>query len=269
MAGAVAAAGKMETPRHAFLLFRRSLRGGARSPIFAFLWPTAVPLAIVGFTSQVFKEMVRLPAFPVDQYIAWQAPGVVILTGMLGAGFSATSLVMDELSGYMDRLRLLAARPGAVLLGPLLFDAARVVPAASAVLVVSVALGARLDSGVPGGVAIVALTTLWTISYVGLFYAVSLRSRNAQAAMAIVPIFLPLMFLSTMFVPRDLMPGWIDVIAGWNPMTYVIEANRMFMTTSFSWSGLAQAVAACGVVLLVTQTLARGALRRLDAGAYE
>ena len=40
----------------------------------------------------------------------------------------------------------------------------------------------------------------------------------------------PVVFISTAFVPAELMPGWMQSVNDWNPVTYQIEAIRALMT---------------------------------------
>ena len=116
------------------LLFVRSFREGIRNPVFAFLFPTVFPLFMITLTSQLFKAMVLLPGFPIRPYAAYETPAVVLLGAMMGAGYSATALVVDAQSGFLDRLRLMPVRPGSILIGRLLFDVVRVLPAGVAVI---------------------------------------------------------------------------------------------------------------------------------------
>jgi ABC-2 type transport system permease protein len=39
-------------------------------------------------------------------------------------------------------------------------------------------------------------------------------------------VTLPLLFMSNAFVPLDVMPGWMEVVARANPLTYAIETMR-------------------------------------------
>lgn len=245
------------------LLFRRSVKEAWRNPTVAFILPTLVPFVTITLTSQIFRDVAMLPGFPTDNYVSWEAPGAILLAAMMGAGHSATALVIDAQTGYLSRLRLLAVRPTALLLGRLAFDVARVLPAGALVLLGSIALGAELRNGWAGAVAILGLVALWALAYGGLFFAVALRTRNAQASFALLPLFVPLMFLSTVFVPTSMMPTWIRHISSWNPFTYLIEGSRVFMTGQFSWAPVIKAVAVAFAVLTVTWCFAGRSFRAL------
>jgi ABC-2 type transport system permease protein len=246
-----------------WLLLRRSIREGLRSPVFAFLFPALFPLFMIALTSQSFREMVNLPGFPIRPYAAYEAPAVLMLTAMMGAGYSATGLVIDAQSGFLDRLRLLPVRPAAILLGRLLFDVVRVLPAGVLVLVASLGLRARLDGGIAGALALLALVLFWSLAYNGLFFVVALRTRNAQAPLAVLPLFMPLMFLSTAFLPKQLLPHWIRVVSDWNPYTYVLEGGRPFMTGGGAAAPIGKALLAALAILVITQVAVVRSFRAL------
>ena len=129
-------------------------------------------------------------------------------------------------------------------------------PAAVTVLVVSVAIGADLTAGVLGALAIVGLVALWAVAWNGIFYVVALRSMNAQAPLALQPLFFPVLALSTTFVPAAVMPGWIETISNLNPFTYLTDSARMFMIGGFSWNDLGVALGSAVAILAVTQYFA-------------
>src|SRR6266700_1285867 len=253
--------------RDTWLLLRRSIREGLRNPAFAFLFPTLFPLFIIVLTSQSFHQVVNLPNFPnIRPYAAYEAPAVLLLTAMMGAGFSATGLVVDAQSGFLDRLRMLPVSPAAILLGRLLFDGVRVIPAFVVVLVASFGLRAQLGSGLPGAVAILGLTVFWSIAYNGLFFVVALRTKNAQAPLAVVPLFMPLMFMSTAFVPKLSLPGWLQAVSNWNPYTYLLEGARTFMTGTPAWAPVGKALLGAAVILVFSQAFTVMSFRALGRG---
>ncbi|MFN2555788.1 MAG: ABC transporter permease [Nitriliruptorales bacterium] len=251
------------TARDTWLLSARAFREGVRNPVVAFLFPTVFPLFMIWLTSESFREIVNLPGFPITPYSAYIAPAIVLLAAMMGAGSGATSLILDAQTGFLDRLRLLPIRPAAILLGRLVFDAVRVLPAGIAVILVSLALDARLDHGVTGALAVLGLLMLWSVAYNGVFYLVALVTRNAQAPIAVIPMFMPLMFLSTAFLPEQYLPAWIRTAAEWNPYDLLIRAARPFMTGEPTWEPVAEGLAAAIVVLLISQLVVAWAFSRL------
>lgn len=244
------------------LLLARNLREGLRNPVLAYALPIIIPLSLLILVAKTLYVVTELPGFPTDNYAEWMTPAVIMLTAMTGVGYAATSLVIDIQSGFLDRLRLLDARPSSLLLSRLLFDVVRVLPAGAALLVVGVVLGTRVNEGIAGIVALFALLTLWAAAYGGLYFVVALTTRNAQAPLALAPLFLPLQFLSTQFVPESLLPRWVQVASDWNPFTYMVDAARALVTGPFTVAPLVKAVAVGLALLLVTQLAARRSFAR-------
>ena len=248
------------------LLLVRNLREGTRNPVLAYALPAIIPLALLVLVATTLSRATELPGFPTDDYAAWITPPIVMLTAMTGVGFAATSLVIDIRSGFIDRLRLLDARPNALLLSRLLFDVMRVQFAGAAVLVLGVLLGTEVNGGPLGIVMLFGLLTLWAAAYGGLYFVVALTTKLPQAPLALVSMAFPLGFLSTLFFPDALLPGWVQGASRWNPYSYMAEASRVLVTGPFSAAPVARAVAVGLGVLLVTLLVSwRAFSRAIDA----
>jgi len=248
------------------LLLVRNLREGARNPVLAYALPIIIPLAVLVLVAKTLYRVTELPGFPTTNYAEWMAPAIIMLTAMTGVGYAATSLVIDIQSGFLDRLRLLDAKPTTLLLSRALFDVVRVLPAGAVLLVVGIALGTDLNEGVLGVLLLFVLLTVWAAAYGGLYFVVALATRNAQAPLALAPLFLPLQFLSTQFVPESLLPGWVQALAAWNPFTYMIDAARAMTTGPLTAGPVVEAFAVALGLLIVTHAAARRAFVKAVSG---
>lgn len=244
------------------LLLVRNLREGVRNPVLAYGLPIVIPLSVLVLVSETLFRVTDLPGFPTQNYAEWMTPAIIMVSAMTGVGYSATSLIVDIQSGFLDRLRLLDARPSALLVSRVLFDVVRVLPAGAALLVAGVALGASLNEGVFGATMLFALLALWAAAYGGLYFVVALTTRNAQAPLALAPLFLPLQFLSTQFIPASLLPSWVQTAAEWNPFNYMIAAARALTTGPLTARPVIEAVAVALGVLMVTMVISLRAFSR-------
>jgi ABC-2 type transport system permease protein len=69
------------------------------------------------------------------------------------------------------------------------------------------------------------------VNFCGFFWAggLAMRFRTIQAAPLMqMPVFLVL-FFAPVYVPLDLLQGWIEAVATVNPLTYVLETGRGFV----------------------------------------
>jgi len=173
----------------------------------------------------------------------------------------AAALVTDIQSGYFDRLLVTPIRRTALLLGLMIADLVLVLVLASLVSAAGLLFGVRFVTGPLGFIAFLGLCALWGLAFAGFPYAVALRTGNPAAVNASFLLFMPFAFLSTAFVPRDAMTGWMAEIVQYNPVTYLLEALRALLMVGWDVGVLAQGIGAVGAVFVVTLTLSALALR--------
>jgi ABC-2 type transport system permease protein len=74
-------------------------------------------------------------------------------------------------------------------------------------------------------------------------------------------LFFPFLFLTSSYVPRDQLTGWLDTVAAWNPVTYVLDGLRTLTMQGWEWTELGQALLAIAVLALISMSLCFAALR--------
>ncbi|MHB8463204.1 MAG: ABC transporter permease [Acidimicrobiales bacterium] len=183
-----------------------------------------------------------------------------ILIGVTGVS-RAGSLVLDIQDGYFDRLLLTPVRRVAILVGHMVADVAVACVLTVPILLLGVALGVRLQSGPIGLLVFVAMAGIWSLAFAGFGYAIALKTGNPAAVSSAFLLFFPFLFMTSSYVPRTQLTGWLDTIAAWNPVTYVLEGQRSLVTHGWQWDQLGKALLAIGVVALVSMSMCFAALR--------
>jgi len=107
----------------------------------------------------------------------------------------------------------------------------------------------------------VLIAALWSLSFAGFGYAIALKTGNPAAVNSSFLLFFPFLFLTSSYVPRDQLSGWLDTVAGWNPVTYLLEGLRSLALSGWHWDDLGKAFLAVLVVFLVSFGLCFAALR--------
>jgi ABC-2 type transport system permease protein len=163
--------------------------------------------------------------FP-DGYTTFQFVFVLLQSAAFAGVFTGFGIARDFESGFMRRLMLAATNRSGIILGFALSTLVRWITVAT--LVTVVALLARMEiSG--SGVDLVGLYSLGLLLNVaGTLWAagVAMRLRTQQAAPVMqMPVFLVL-FFAPVYVPLDLLEGWIHGVASVNPLTALLEAGR-------------------------------------------
>jgi ABC-2 type transport system permease protein len=94
---------------------------------------------------------------------------------------------------------------------------------------------------------------------------VAMRLRTMQAGPAIqTPAFL-LLFLAPVWVPFDLLTGWVKAAASVNPVTLVLEAGRGFLAGEPE--KILPAFAVVALLVAVSLLWARGGVRSAERAA--
>jgi len=255
--------------RETWILGGRSLRRFYRvpaNPVSTLLFP----LNQLFVFSQLFKDIVSLPGFVASgngsgSYLDYLAPGQVAFTVFFAVAWSGSTLLVDWRNGYLDKLRASPINRLAILAGELVPLFMVSMAMAAAILILAVLLGAHVATGLPGALAIVLLGGGFGVAWAGTSMFPALVTRNEQATGTLAMLFMPIAFMSTAFVPVALMPGWLQTVNDWNPISYVIEAMRSLMTVGFEGDVIGRALVAVLILGVVLQGATLWAFRRLTA----
>src|SRR5713101_7487149 len=183
-----------------------------------------------------------------------------ILIGVTGVS-RAGALVLDIQDGYFDRLLLTPVRRLAILIGHMVADVAVACLLTVTILLLGLALGVRLESGPVGVVVFVVIAGIWSLAFAGFGYAIALKTGNPAAVNSALLLFFPFLFMTSSYVPRGQLTGWLNTIAAWNPVTYVLEGQRSLVTHGWQWDQLGKALVAIAVVGVLSMSLCLAALR--------
>ncbi|CAN5515144.1 hypothetical protein BH20ACT2_BH20ACT2_05640 [soil metagenome] len=183
-----------------------------------------------------------------------------ILLGVTGVS-RAPALVLDIQNGYFDRLLLTPVRRLAILLGHMAADVAVAAALTVPLLILGFALGVRFEAGPLGVVVFVLLAALWSLAFSGFGYAIALKTGNPGAVNSTFLLFFPFLFLTSSYVPRAQLTGWLDTVAAVNPVTYLLEGLRSLALRGWQFDELASALLALGIVGALSMGLCFAALR--------
>jgi ABC-2 type transport system permease protein len=238
----------------------RSIPREPESVIPALIVPLFFFVVNLGSLQEVAE---RLPGI---DFKAFQLP-VAIVFAVTGVS-RASTLVTDIQDGYFDRLTLTPIRRPALLLGLMVADFVLVVALSIPVLILGFAVGVRFETGLLGVVAFILLAGSWGLVFTGFPYAIALKTGNPGAVNSSFILFFPFAFLTTAFLPKEALTSWLDTVATYNPVTYLLDALRSLITQGWELDVLLKGMGAVAAVGVVSFSLALAAFRgRLKAGA--
>ncbi len=209
---------------------RRTLKNALTNP--QILLPTmAFPLFFFTAFAGGLSQVADVPGFDFPPgYTAFQFVFVLLQSAAFSGVFTGFGVARDFENGFAKRLMLAAPRRSGIVLG--YAGAALVRWALVAVLLTVVALVAGMNVG-GGAVDLVGLYVLAAlVNFCGFFWAggIAMRFRTIQAGPLMqMPVFL-ILFFAPVYVPLELLEGWIHGVATVNPLTYLLETGRGFVS---------------------------------------
>lgn len=156
-----------------------------------------------------------------------------VLAGLLALNLTtstmgtAVGLSTDLHEGIVDRFRTLPMWRSAVLVGRSIADLMTSALCALIVALTGLAVGWRSSASpasLIGGFLLVLFFS-YSLSWVSACVGLNSKSPESAASFGFVVLF-PLSFVSNAMVPTQHMPGWLQAIANWNPVSAVTAGAR-------------------------------------------
>ncbi|REK20496.1 MAG: ABC transporter permease [Actinobacteria bacterium] len=216
---------------HTRVITKRNLLRNVRIPQLL-VFATIQPVMFLILFNYVFGGAITQggPAAAVGDYINWLIPGILVQSAVFGSTQTAVGLTEDLRAGVIDRFRSLPMARSAVLTGRTNADTTRNLWVLGLMLAVGYLIGWRFGQGFLR-VALAVLLVLffaYAMSWVMACMGLAIKDTEAVQVAGFLPIF-PLVFASSVFVPTDTMPDWLQAFAENQPITIISNAVRSLM----------------------------------------
>jgi ABC-2 type transport system permease protein len=207
----------------------RQIHNTVKNPAILFpslIFPLFFLIAFAGGLSRISQ----VPNFNYKPgYTSFQFVFVFLQSAAFGGVFTGFGIARDFDSKFARRLLLAAPNRSGIIAGYLLGALGRWVLTGMVVTIAALIGGMNVDGngvqliGLIGlGVGMNLVAGLWACGV-----AMFLRTEQAGALIQL-PVFV-LLFLAPIYVPINLLTGWIHDVARFNPVTPVIESARSLL----------------------------------------
>ena len=224
----------MEIARQTYYIYLRNLKTWVTQPM-AVIAPALSSVFIFLFFGAPLAGLTELSGFPADDYNAYLTGMILVMTMVFSGSDVAMALLTDILSGYFDKLLLAPINRFSILMGTLLVAGTRALTQVLIIVFMAMALGVSFAGGVVGIVTVIVASTVFGITMGCLGLVVALKTKSAQATMSSWLLFMPLAFLTTAFMPRELLAGWFKIAVILNPVDYVMAGVRTIIVQGWEW----------------------------------
>lgn len=235
----------------------RRLKATTGQPIFLVI-SLIQPVIWLFLFGSLFRRVVELPGFGATSYLDYLVPGVVAMNA-LAVNMWAGMVTLEEIGqGTLDRFLTTPVSRLAIINGNVAEQAVGTAFQSTVIVVLGWLAGAAYPGGFAGVLVLVALSVVLGTVFGSLSNAIGMLVRQRESIIGINTfLLLPLTFLSTVFMVRELMPGWMQALVRFNPLDWATQAGRSAISVDPDWTlvasrgGLLLALAAAAVALSV------------------
>ena len=226
------------------------------------VFPILFPLILFAINGTALSAATKIPGFPAPSYRDF-ALGLPFMQGALFVAITAgTDLAKDIETGFFNRLALTPLRGASLLVGQL--GGAVVVACIQSVvyLLVGLASGVGIKTGVAGAVVLLVLSVLIAFGFAALGALAALRFGSGEAVQALFPLLFVFLFLSSANFPRNLIKvHWFKEVATYNPVSYLIEGIRSLIIKGWDGQALGLGFGFASLLLVISLALAGTAMK--------
>lgn len=152
-------------------------------------------------------------------------PGVLAMSTMFTALFSAASLVWDREFGFLREMLVAPVSRAAIMIGKALGGACVATIPGLLILVLAGAVGVPYSPVLMATLVLELFLLSFVLTSVGLIFAG--RTKQIQTFMSTTQLFLlPMLFLSGAMFPLSNLPAWLHTLTRINPLTYAVDPMR-------------------------------------------
>jgi len=167
-------------------------------------------------------------------------PGVVAMSVVMTAMFSALSIVWDREFGFLREMLVAPVSRTSLVLGKTVGGATVAAVQGTIMLVLAPLVGIHLTAILV--VQMIGLELLMAVAITTFGVFVASRIQKMESFQVIMQMLLmPMLFLSGALFPLNGLPGWLTVITRLNPLTYAVAPFREVVLAAQNMSPAARA----------------------------
>ena len=175
---------------------------------------------------EAFSRMKAVPVAGGD-YMAFLTPGILAQSITFVSIFNGLSIIWERDMGLLQKILTTPIERSALVLGKMLASTVRSLCQLVVVLIVAFFLGIHLQWSLDRVAGLLGFVILGRPFFPGLSMVIASIVKTRDRMMGIGQLVtMPLFFASSALYPISIMPGWLQVFAKANPMSYLVDGLR-------------------------------------------
>jgi len=222
---------------------------------FSLIFSLVQPLVFLGLFGPLLSGLAGNGELFGGSSLQWFLPGVVVMITMFGTSMTGANLQFEIMTGAFERMLATPLSRSSLMVGRALKELTPLVVQALVITLVAIPFGFVLY---PLHVAVgLVMLGIFGVGVGALSYALAIAARKTEWIFWAVQqsLLFPLLILSGMMLPLETGPGWMQVASKVNPLTYIVDAERVLFagtlaSTTVLWGFVAAILtAALGLVV--------------------
>lgn len=163
-------------------------------------------------------------------YLAFMAPGIMAQSVLFVAIFYGITVIWERDLGVIHKFLVSPTPHTAIVLGKAIAAGVRGLSQAIVIYVLSALIGVPLNMSPLAILGVIVLIMLIAALFSTFSLIIACLVKNRERFMGIGQVMtMPMFFASNAIYPVTLMPGWLQVFARVNPLTYAVDGLRALM----------------------------------------
>ncbi|MBP6880758.1 ABC transporter permease [Candidatus Saccharibacteria bacterium] len=219
------------------------------------IFSTVQPLMILLLFNFVFGGALRLPP-GIDKYIIFLLPGIMVQVVLFGSTQATIAMAEDLNQGIINRFKSLPMSRFAVVAGRAFTDLVRNAIVLSTMAILGFLIGFELGGTIWQALAAFGIVLLFSFSMSWVSTTIGLLAKDPESAQALGLIWVfPLAFASSIFVPTETMPDWLQLFADNQPVSRVASAARELTLGAGNYENVIPAILWSLAIMVVFATI--------------
>jgi ABC-2 type transport system permease protein len=220
---------------HTWWMTHRRLQAFVRQP--AYLLITLIqPVIWLFLFGNLFRKVVELPGFGTASYLDYLVPGVVVMSAVSSNMWAGMGTMEEIERGTLNRFLTTPVSRSAIINANVVEQALSTTVQSVVIILLGWLGGAQYPGGALGLLILIVASVLLGTIFGAMSNTIGMLVRQRESIIGINTfLLLPLTFLSTVFMAKELMPGWMRTVASANPVDWAVQAGRGALADDPVW----------------------------------
>jgi len=190
------------------------------------------PILWLGIFGEALSKVRAIPTQGFT-YLQFITPGILTQSVVFVAIFYGLNIIWDRDTGILQKMLVTPTPRLALVWGKMISAGLRGLIQALVVFIFAIILGVQLHISILSILGIILIVMLGAASFAGFSLIIASIVKTRERFMGVGQVVtLPLFFASNAIYPVSIMPGWLQVVANANPLSYMVDGLRALMLTN-------------------------------------